>query len=202
MHFNTWKGHNWAFFFNNKNISVCSVQQLKHPTLSAMWISVSNLPVISWGVPAQLERCPLLDHVYFSAFPGAVPAARSLQKTSEHFGAAHRALLLHFTRIWSGVFCSVLFLLSFLFLLGVLHHHLKLQIRFLRPFDNSEILLVSSCHKSFPYSCEIVLHCKNLWNQWHFSNCQCWRLEHFLIWLHYFTNNKILNGERRPFFFY
>lgn len=151
-----------GFFFNNKSISVCSVQQLKHPKRSAMWISVSNLPVISWGVPAQLERCPLLDHVYFSAIPGAVQA---LQKTSEHFGAACRALLLHFTHIWSLLFV----LLSFLFLLGVLHHHFKLQIRFLRPFDNSEILLLSSCHKSFPYSCEIVLHCKNLWNQWHFQ---------------------------------
>lgn len=62
----------------------------------------------------------------------------------------------------------VCFVVFFFFLLGVLHHNFKLQIRFLRPFDNSEILLLSSCHKSFPYSCEIVLHCKNLWNQWHF----------------------------------
>lgn len=44
--------------------------------------------------------------------------------------------------------------------------HLKLHITFLRPFDNFEILLVSSCHRFFFFIMAVKFCCiANLWNK-------------------------------------
>jgi len=110
--------------FSNKNIYVLSIQQLEHLKLSAMWFSFSKLPMINWMLPTLFTFlcatgmvCPLLEHMYFSAYPEAVLTDRSLWGQVNTSAVACRALLLHFICIWrvvGWVFCF--------FLLGV-HHH-------------------------------------------------------------------------------
>lgn len=67
---------------------------------------------------------------------------------------------------------EVCFFLTFFFSLEFIIIHLKLQIMFLRPFDNFENLLVSNCHKSFHCGCEILLHYEIFgikpYEQWNF----------------------------------
>lgn len=81
-------------------------------------------------------------------------------RTSQHFCSSLQGITFAFHMHLKWVF-----FVGFFFYLEFIIIHFKLQIIFLRPFDNFEILLVSSCHKSFHCGCEIMLHCKNVWNK-------------------------------------
>lgn len=137
-----------------------SIQQLKHLKWGAMWFfflktaydQLWRLPTLFFSV--QLEWCARCWNVCIlvlcwltDLFEDKSTLCSSLQGITFAF---------HMHLKWVGFF--VLFLVFFN--LEFIIIHFKLQIIFLRPFDNFEILLLSSCRKSFHYGCEMMLRCK------------------------------------------